>query len=93
MLKGWTEKGLQDEKAGIWKETSCTDRIATLRVILEQSLEWNSPVYTTFVNFEKAFDSMAGEVLWKLLHCYSILEKYINLIQNCLHNTESGVEI
>lgn len=37
--------------------------IATLRVILEQSLDWNSPIYTTFINFEKAFDSIDREEL------------------------------
>ena len=34
---------------------------------MEQSLEWNSPVFVTFVDYEKAFDSIDRVVLWKLL--------------------------
>ena len=50
-LKVVVDKRLRDEPAGFRKERSCTDHIATLRLILEQSLGWNSPVYTTFVDF------------------------------------------
>ena len=35
----------------------------------------------TFVDYEKAFDSIARVALWKLLHHYGILEKYTVLIQ------------
>lgn len=33
------------------------DQIAILHIIVEQSLEWNSPLYINFVDYEKAFDS------------------------------------
>ena len=80
-LKAELEKRLWDEQGGFRKEKSCTDQIATLRIIVEQCLEWNSPVYATFVDYEKAFDSVDREVLWKLLRHYGIPEKYIILIQ------------
>ena len=51
--------------------------IATLRIIVEQkTLDWNSSVY-----YEKAFDSVDRETLWKLLKHYGIPEKIITLIQ------------
>ena len=65
-LKLVMNKLLRDEQAGFRKERSCTDHIATLRIILEQSLEWNSSIYTTFVDFEKAFGSVDTEMLWRL---------------------------
>jgi len=80
-LKVEVDKRLREEQAGFRKDRSCADQIATLRIILEQSLEWNSPVYATFVDYEKAFDSVAREVLWKLLRHYGIPEKYITLKQ------------
>ena len=49
---------LRDHQAGFRKNRSCTDQIATLRIILEQSLEWNSPLYVNFIDYEKAFDSV-----------------------------------
>ena len=33
---------LRDQHAGLRKNTSCTDHIATLRIIVEQTLKWNS---------------------------------------------------
>ena len=80
-LKAELDKRLRDEQAGFWKERSCTDQIATLRIIVKQSLEWNTPVYAIFVDYEKAFDSVDREVLRKLLRHYGTPEKYIILIQ------------
>ena len=71
-LKAEVDDRLRDEQAGLQKERSCTDHIATLRVIVEQSLEWNSPVFMTFEDYEKAFDSIDRVVLWKLLRHYGI---------------------
>jgi hypothetical protein len=58
LLKAVDEK-LREQQAGFRKDRSCTDQIAALRIIIEQSLEWN----TSFVDFEKAFDSLDREVL------------------------------
>jgi hypothetical protein len=42
----------------------CTDQIATLRIILEQSLKRNSPLYIHFIGYKNVFDR---EMLWGLL--------------------------
>ena len=34
-----------------------------LRNIIEQVIEWNSNLYICFVDFEKAFDSVKGNVV------------------------------
>ena len=49
------EHVLRDEQAGFRQDRStiCMDQIATLRNIIEQSLEWNTTLYTIFVNFLK----------------------------------------
>jgi endonuclease/exonuclease/phosphatase family metal-dependent hydrolase len=57
-LKEGIDKQLREEQAGFRKNRSCTDQIATLRIIVEQSLEWNSSLYIGFVDYEKAFDSL-----------------------------------
>ncbi|KAI0228799.1 hypothetical protein LSAT2_020751 [Lamellibrachia satsuma] len=85
----WKERSCTDHIATLrviteqsleWKERSCTDHIATLRVTIEQSVEWNSPLYITFVDFEKAFDSIDHIALWKLFAHYGIPKKIIRLI-------------
>nr|KAG5698284.1 hypothetical protein BaRGS_016986 [Batillaria attramentaria] len=72
---------LRDQQAGFRRNRSCADQIASLRIIVEQSLEWNSPLYINFIDYEKAFDSVDREVLWKLLRHYGVPGKIISLIQ------------
>ena len=72
---------LDGEQAGFRQERSTTDQIATLRNIIEQSLEWNTTLYNIFVDFEKALDIVDRDTLWKLLAYYGIPEKIIKLIR------------
>ena len=69
------------------KNRYCTDQIVTLRIcrqriILEQSLEQNSSLYVNLVDYEKAFDSVDRECLWKLMRHFGMPEKITNNIQN-----------
>ena len=81
-IKEPVDKRLRDHQAGFRMERSCADQIGTLRIILEQSLEFNSPLYVNFIDFEKAFDSLDREVLWQLMRHYGIPDKFINIIKN-----------
>ena len=54
--KNELDKRLRDEQAGFRKDRSCTDNIATLRII-EQSLECNSYLYLPSIHYKKTFDS------------------------------------
>ena len=57
-MKGEVDNTLREEQAGFRQDRSCTDQIATLRIIVEQSIEWNSSLYVNFVDYEKAFDTL-----------------------------------
>ena len=72
---------LRDHQAGFRQDRSCTDQIATLRIIVEQSLEWNSSLYINFVDFQKAFDSLHRDTLWQLLRHYGIPAKLTRIIK------------
>ncbi|VDP69080.1 unnamed protein product [Schistosoma curassoni] len=73
---------LRDQHAGFRKNRSCTDQIATLWIIVEQSVEWNSSIYTNFIDYEKVFDNVDGTALWKLLRHYGLPQKIVNIIRN-----------
>ena len=51
-------------------------------VLIEQSLEWRSPLYINFVDYEKAFNNIYRSTLWKLLVHYGIPDKLVNLTKN-----------
>ena len=74
-LKEGLDTKLRDEQAGFRKGKSCADQIGVLRIIVEQSLEWKSPLYINFIDFEKAFDSVDRETLWKLLRKHGVPKK------------------
>ena len=81
-VKDTVDSQLRDQQAGFRKNRSCTDQIATLRIIVEQPLEWNSALYINFVDYEKAFDSVDREILWKLLRHYGIPSKLVSLFKS-----------
>ena len=69
-------------------------------IILEQSLEWNPPLppppplplpphHINFIDYEKAFDSVGMETMWKLLRHYGVPETIISLIW-CIFQDMSG---
>ena len=81
-LKNEVDNILRDHQAGFRQDRGCIDQIATLRIIVEQSMEFDSSLYINFVDYEKAFDSLDRDTLWKLLQHYGIPEKIITLIRN-----------
>ena len=79
-MKDSVDKKLREEQAGFRRERSCCDQISFLRIIIEQSLEWNTGLYMVFVDFEKAFDSVDRKMLWKILRRYGIPLKIVRMI-------------
>ena len=73
------------------KDRSCTDQIVALRIIIEQSLEWNTSLLLNFVDFEKAFDSLDREISWNLMGHYGIPQKFINIIRNSYNKMQCRV--
>ena len=44
-------------------------------------MEWQASLHLNFIDFEKAFDSVHRDTLWKLLRLYGIPQKIIGMIQ------------
>jgi hypothetical protein len=90
-MKETVDTMLRDEQAGFRSNRSCTDQICTLRIIIEQSNEWNSPLYISFVDYEKAFYSLNRELLWKIARHYGIPQKLVNLIKKTYEKTNCKI--
>ena len=80
-MKATVDQHLRDHQAGFRKDRSCPDQIATLRIIIEKSLEWKSSLYINSIDFEKAFDSVDRDSLWKIMRHYGIPDKYISIVK------------
>jgi hypothetical protein len=82
---------LRKEQAGFRRGRGTTEQIFVLRNIIEQSIEWNATVYVNFVDFEKAFDSVHQDSLWKIMKTYGIPDKIIKMVQLLYEDNECTV--
>ena len=95
------ELQLRDEQAGFRRGRSCIDNSNTLRQIIEQSVEWNSPLYMVFIDFKRTFDTISQQAIWNALNTKGIPNKIINIIRamyvesyfKVLHNGQLGKPI
>ena len=78
-MKEAVDPKLRDQQAGFRRNTSCVDQISSLRTIMEQSLEWNSLLYISFIDY--VVDSVDRETMWKLPRHYGVPDKLISLIR------------
>ena len=84
-------KDLRPQQAGFRPGRSCSDHIFNLRQILEQSKEWNIPLYINFIDLERAFDSIHRESLWKILRHYGVPAKLVRVIAMLYSDFKSQV--
>jgi hypothetical protein len=75
------EKKIRMEQAGFRPNRSCVDRINSLSAIIEQSLEFQYPLYLLFVDYCRAFDSVQRECIWKVLEERDLIKEFITLVK------------
>jgi len=54
---------MRPEQAAFRPNKSSTNRINTLRIIVEQSVEFHSPLQLVFMDFQQAFDTMVHNAI------------------------------
>ena len=74
-------KVLRKEQAGFRKGRGCTDHIFTLINIIEQCTEWQRELCINFVDFEKGFDNIHRDSLWRIPHTYGVPPHIVDLIK------------
>ena len=90
-LREAVDEILRDNQARFRQSRSTSDQIATLRIIVEQSLEWRTPLYLKFIDYEKAFDSLDRNTLWDVMASYGIPGKIISLVKNTYEGTSCRI--
>ena len=66
--------------------------ILWLRVLIERRLEYRQGFIAAYVDFKKAFDSVARRTLWDLLRRRGIPAGILSLISALYSNTESAIK-
>lgn len=71
------------EQAGFRRTFSTIDHIFTIVRLLETHREYHRPLVLTFIDYEKAFDSVEPKTVWTALRNQGIEEEYIHMLRNC----------
>ena len=84
---------LDQQQAGFRKGKSTVNQIFIVNQLVEKYLEFNRNIYHVFVDFEKAFDSVNHDILWKSLAHNGVAPKLLNLLKSLYANAECFVRL
>ena len=82
---------LRKNQAGFRTGRSCIQQIHILRRIMEGANYQKIPLYITFVDFMKAFDSIDREMMFSILRHYGIPEEIVEAVRVLYTNSTSRV--
>ena len=82
---------LRNEQNGFRPGRSCVDHINTTRILIEQSVEWRSPLFLLFVDFERAFDTIKQNSVWSCLKRRGVPQKIVDLIKSLYRDADCSV--
>ena len=91
-LRKAVDDKMREEQAGFRPGRSCTDQIFTLRRIVERTMEYQQEAHINFIDFEKAFDSVDRECLWKITAWYGIPPCYITIFKSLYEHSRCCVK-
>ena len=66
-LQQYMNRELPDVQSGFRKGRGTRDQIANIRWIIEQTREFQRNIYFCFIDYDKAFDCVDHNKLWKIL--------------------------
>ena len=81
------------EQAGFRKGCSTTDHLQTINQIIEKCNEFNKPLCISFIDYEKAFDSVEHEAILKALQNIYVNENYISIIKDIYTDATARIHI
>ena len=81
-LKNWSESFLSQAQAGFRSGFSTTDNIFVLRNIISICLRKNKgKLYSAFIDFKAAFDSVDRKLLFEKLSLWGVNGKFLNIFK------------
>ena len=88
-----TEEIISESQAGFRPGRSTVDQLFTLRQIAEKYLEGGKKLFCCYIDFEKAFDSVWQEGVWKAMRFFGFSNKIINLLKALYSISSSAVRV
>ena len=82
---------LPDVQAGFRKGRGTRDQIANIHWIIEKAREFQRNIYFCFIDYDKAFDCVDHNKLWKILKEVGLLDYLACLLTNLYAGQEATV--
>ena len=83
----------QDTQCGFCSGRDITDQLFTLRQIFEKAWEIAKPIYTAFIDLDKAYVRVHRDLLWSILKEYEISDYLLAAIQSLYDDRKRHVRI
>ncbi|KAK6755335.1 hypothetical protein RB195_013983 [Necator americanus] len=81
------------EQAGFRKGFSCLDHIQTVSRVIEVCREYRLPLVLTFVDYEKAFDSVETNAMLSALVDQDVDASYVRALANCYDRCTTRIQL
>ena len=92
-IKPNIEERLREQQAGFRGGRSTVDQIFALRQVVEQRWEYALPIYCSFIDLEKAYDSVWRGGMWQIAKYYGIPAQIVELLKNWYEGISSCVRL
>ena len=90
-LQQYVNCKLPDVQAGFRKGRRTRDQIANIRWIIEKAREFQKNIYFCFIDYDKAFDCVDYNKLWKILKQMRIPDHLTCLLRNLHAGQEATI--
>ena len=88
-----TEKTLSESQAGFRAGRSTEDQLFSLRQLVEKYTEIGSPLYCCYIDYQKVFDTVWQEGLWKAMEHFGYPSKIVRPLQALNKISESAARV
>ena len=92
-LQHYVNREVPDVQAGFRKDRGTRDQIANICWIIEKSREFHKNIYFCFIDYDKVFDYMDHNKLWKILKQMGISDHLTCLLRNLYAGQKATVRI
>ena len=89
-IKPYIEKIRGDYQNGFRDGRSVIDNISALKITNKKIWEYNHNVQYLLIDFQKVYDSIHGDTLWKGMEEFKMPTKLINACKMCTKDKKCG---